>query len=298
LGGNFKKTNSVPLNAERILYPYPSRHVTVYSISYNGFDDTRIHGWLIIPNFVEKEKLKCLIHYHGFTGNAGVPSDFMYWAMMGIAVISIDCRGQSGNTGNSMRYTSGSTQSVVCMGVLDKNEYYFRAVYMDCVKAIDFACIQEEIDESRIIIEGGSQGGALGMAVCALDSRPYLAMVDVPSNSNIEKRIEGANGSFSAVTEYLMIYPDRINKVFETLSYFDTMNMADRIKCKILASVALKDEVCPAKMYFATYNRINAPKEIKLYPFNGHEGGGMFHTEYKLEFLRKNALTTGINKSV
>lgn len=283
-----EKTKGVSLNPERILYPYPSPYVSVYSISYNGFDDTRINGWLIIPNFVKKDKLKCIIHYHGFTGNAGVPSDYMYWSMMGIAVIAIDCRGQSGNTGNSMKYTSGTTQSVVCMGVLDKYEYYFRAVYMDCIKAIDFACSQEEIDESGIIIEGESQGGALGMAVCALDSRPYLAMVDVPSNSNIEERIKGVNGSFSAVTEYLQIHPENINKVFETLSYFDTMNMADRIKCKMLASAALKDDVCPAIMYFATYNRINAPKEIKLYPFNGHEGGGMLHREYKLEFLREN----------
>lgn len=279
---------SVPLDAKLEVYDYPSPYVKVYSISYNGFDKTRIHGWYLVPTFIKKEKYPCIIHYHGFGGNAGRPSDFMQWIMMGVAVLSVDCREQSGKTGNSAEYSSGHTSNVVCKGILHKNEYYFRAVYMDCLKAIDFACAQQEVDEERIMIEGGSQGGALGMAVCALDHRPYLAMVDVPSNSNLELRVQGAHGAFSSVTQYLKLYPEHTDQALRTLSYFDTMNMADKIKCKVLASVGLKDEVCPAKHYFATYNRINSQKEIRLYPFNGHEGGHATHNEIKLRFLSEN----------
>ncbi|NSW91030.1 MAG: acetylxylan esterase [Firmicutes bacterium] len=281
-----KIAKAVPLKPEKKLYDYPSNYVKVYSISYNGFDETRIHGWYILPTFTKESKIPCLIHYHGYDGNKGMPSDFMHWIIMGIAVLSVDCRGQSGETGNCAIYTGGSTQSVVCKGILDKNEYYFRQVYMDCVKAIDFVCAQEEIDRNRIVVEGGSQGGGLTMAVCALDKRPYIAMADVPSNSNIEKRIEGANGAFSSVTEYLRIHPGKVEQVFKTLSYYDTMNMADRIQCKVLASVGLKDNICPAKFYFATYNRIKSEKYIKIYPFNGHEGGGSLHNEVKMQFLR------------
>lgn len=286
---NTKKiARSVPLNPEIIPYDYPGGYVDVYEISYNGFDETRIHGWYIKPTFV-KGKLPCLINYHGYMGSRGRPSEYMKWVILGISVIAIDCREQLGDTGNCARYSTGAARGVVSKGLLDKNEYYYRAVYMDCLKAIDFACQLPDVDTDRIIIHGISQGGALGMAVCALDDRPFLAMVDVPSNSNLEKRIEGSHGSFSSVTEYLKRFPDRTDKVFETLSYFDTMNMADRIKCRVLASVGLKDNVCPAKMYFATYNRIRSPKEIKIYPFNGHEGGGIVHEEYKLRYL-KNAL--------
>lgn len=281
-----EKGRAVPLRTEITPYEYPSDFVKVYQIAYNGFDETRIHGWLIVPEFIKREKYPCIIHYHGFNGSRGRPADFMHWITMGAAVISVDCREQLGDTGNAAVYSSGTTQSVVCKGVLDKEEYYFRSVYVDCLKAIDFACTLDCIDETRIIIEGGSQGGALGMAVCSLDQRPYAMMVDVPSNSNIEKRVEGANGSFSAVTDYLKRFPDRVDRVFETLSYFDTMNMAERIQCPVLASVALKDNVCPAKMYFASYNRIQSKKDIKIYPFNGHEGGGALHMEEKLRFLK------------
>lgn len=284
------KTKRVPLNPKMELYDYPSPYVKVYEISYNGFDDTRIYGWYIVPTFIKKDKYPCLISYHGFGGDRGKPHDFMTWAMMGMAVISVDCREQNGKTGNAAVYSSGTTGNVVCKGILDKNEYYYRAVYMDCIKALDFANTIEEIDDKRIVINGGSQGGALGMAVSALDERPYLVMVDVPSSSNLERRVEGFHGSFSSVSEYLKYHPYHLETAYKTLSYFDTMNMAENIKCKVFASVALKDTVCPAKCYFATYNRIKAPKDIKIYPFNGHEGGHGVHIELKLRFLRENGI--------
>ncbi len=280
-------TRKTPLNSKLELYDYPSRHVKVYSISYNGFDETRIHGWYIVPQFTEGQKLPCLINYHGYTDDRGMPADFMQWITMDMCVISVDCREQCGETGNTASYSHGSTQSVVCKGILDKNEYYYRAVYMDCVKAIDFACAQPEIDSDKIVIHGASQGGGLGTAVCALDERPFLAMLDVPSNSNIERRIEGSNGSFSNVTDYLKRFSHRTERVFETLSYFDTMNMSEKIKCRVLASVGLKDQVCPAIMFFASYNRIQSSKTIEIYPFNGHEGGGRVHNEKKLRFLKE-----------
>lgn len=283
-----KHTKQVPLAPNLSLYHYPSPYVKVYDISFNGFDDTRVHGWYIIPAFFQYEKLPCLIHYHGFGGNRGMPADFMQWILAGVAVLSIDCREQSGSTGTCAQYSSGSTGNLASKGILDKNEYYFRAVYMDCLKAIDFACQQPEVNDKKIILEGGSQGGALVMAVSALDPRPFLAMADVPSNSHLVRRVEGEHGSFSSVTQYLKLYPDQTDQAFETLSYFDTMNMADRIKCKVLASVALKDNTCPAKMYFATYNRIPGEKRIEIYPFNGHEGGKGIHNEIKLKFLLDN----------
>jgi cephalosporin-C deacetylase len=282
-----QETKAIPLDAERTLIDYPSTYVKVYSISYNGMDDTRINGWYIVPTFVKKDKYPCLIHYHGFTGNRGQPSEFMHWINMGIAVISVDCRDQGGITGNRAASNHGFAHNVASKGVLDKYEYYYRFVYMDCLKAIDFACEQEEVDVTKIVIEGGSQGGGLGMAVSALDDRPVLAMVDVPSSSNLVRRVEGYHGAFSSIAEFLKKHPNQTDLVLDNLSYFDTMNMADRIKCRVLASVGLKDDVCPAQMYFATYNRILGEKEMVIYPFNGHEGGESTQTEVKLAFLKR-----------
>ncbi|MDD2578994.1 MAG: acetylxylan esterase [Clostridia bacterium] len=274
-----------PVDAQVEPIDYPVSSVRVFDVTYRGFDTTPIHGWLIIPHPLPQPKIPCLIHFHGFSGDRGWPGQYLHWTSLGIAVLAIDCREQGGHTGNHAQYNSGHLTNLACKGILDPYEYYFRAVYMDCVKALDFACHQPQIDPQRLILEGGSQGGALAIAAAGLDARPWLVMADVPSNSDLRQRVEQEHGSFASVADYLRRHPDDLDQVFKTLSYFDTINLADRIRAPLLASVGLKDSVCPAECFFATYNRITARKDIVLYPYNGHEGGGALHTERKLAWL-------------
>jgi cephalosporin-C deacetylase len=54
------------------------------------------------------------------------------------------------------------------------------------------------------------------------------------------------------------------------LSYVDTMNLADRIRCPVLMSVGLQDEVCPPRTAFSTYNQVRSTKAYRVYPWSGH----------------------------
>ena len=54
-----------------------------------------------------------------------------------------------------------------------------------------------------------------------------------------------------------------------------------------LFSVALRDDVCPPSTVFAAFNAYAGPKEIEIYDFNEHEGGGPFHQRAQLAFARK-----------
>ncbi len=285
-------TRSNPLCPEIQEVPSQFPGIRLYDVSYHGFDCTPIHGWMMVPVVPEWEQIPCLIHYHGFTGNRGMPWDFAPWLLKGLAVLSVDVRDQGGDTGNLAGYAQGHVTNVACKGILNKEEYYYRAVYMDCVKALDFALMFPEVDPARLVIDGTSQGGALGMAVSALDERPAIVMVSVPSNSNLEVRVEGAHGAFASVTDYLKRFPDKLAQAYETLSYFDTMNMAEWIRCPVLASVALMDTTCPARCYYATYNRITAPKRMDVYPFNKHEGGAP-QMGKKLDFLVESGIVKG-----
>lgn len=281
-----KQAKSEPLNPVTVKADYVSPYVELYNVTFNGFGNFPVKAIYMIPTFAKKKNLPCLVNFHGFTDSKGSPVDFMPWLMMGMAVFSMDCREQSGDTGNCEHF-GAMVGNVVTKGILDKNEYYFRSLYMDCIKALDYVCQREEINKERIIIHGASQGGALTMATAALDSRPYLAIADIPSNCNFEERVKEAQGSFSAVTEYLRLYPERTDQALSTLSYFDNMNLADRITCKLFAQVGLRDEICPAKLYFAAYNRVSAPKEIRINPFGVHEV--LRHqTEAKMKFIKEN----------
>jgi cephalosporin-C deacetylase len=48
------------------------------------------------------------------------------------------------------------------------------------------------------------------------------------------------------------------------------------------------DQVCPPSTVFAAYNHYaGSHKEIKVWPFNQHEGGQLFQYVEKLAFLKK-----------
>jgi len=73
--------------------------------------------------------------------------------------------------------------------------------------------------------------------------------------------------------------------VFNTLAYFDGMHFAPRATSPALFSVALMDDTCPPSTVFAAYNQYAGPKEITVWPYNGHEGGETFQSIEKLRFL-------------
>ena len=64
------------------------------------------------------------------------------------------------------------------------------------------------------------------------------------------------------------------SSVLQTLSYFDTMNLADRIRCTTIMAVGLQDSICPPSTSFATFNRITAPHDYRIYEDSGHGLGG------------------------
>lgn len=85
------------------------------------------------------------------------------------------------------------------------------------------------------------------------------------------------------VARYLKTRSDKVEKVFETLSYFDAMNFAPDINCPILMSVGLVDIICPPSTIFATFNHISSKeKELAIYHGMGHESTNV-HQEKKIE---------------
>ena len=59
-------------------------------------------------------------------------------------------------------------------------------------------------------------------------------------------------------------------KTLRTLSYFDALNFADKIRCPVFLGVGLQDDICPPVTIFAVYNKITGPKEYCIYPEARH----------------------------
>ncbi|MFD2627800.1 acetylxylan esterase [Oceanobacillus kapialis] len=279
-----EESNKQPLSESVIKKDYPIKQVNVYQVVYKGFGATPIHAHYILPKHVN-DKLPCLLFFHGYGGNKGSVSQYMKWLIQGYAVLAVDIRGH-GESGDAAAYSTDVTGSWVTKGILDKQEYYYRNVYVDAVRAIDFLCGREEIDNGRIAVIGSSMGGGITLAAAALDDRPKLAVADMPNMCDIPLAMEQKfEGSLTVVENFLRQHPQYTEQVYKTLSYFDHVNLAEQITCRIRFAVGLRDIVCPPQPSYGVYNLVQAPKSMEVYPFGGHDMTMISHVDKTLAFV-------------
>ncbi len=274
-----------PLNLSLTPVEYPVEEVTVREVRYDGWRGARIAGFYLTP--AQARNCPALVYYHGYGANRGAVHDYLMWVLQGYAVLAIDMRGQNGQSTDPGRYSSGAVRGWMTKGILNPEEYYYRGVYVDCVRALDVIAAQPEVDPTRIGITGVSQGGGLTLAVAALDDRPKLAMPDIPFLCHFRRAIQLTDlDPYQEIALFCRWQPQVTETVFTTLSYIDTLNLADRIRCPVIMTVALRDETCPPSTVFGVYNRITAPKEMAIYDFAGHERP-MAHQPEKFRAARR-----------
>ncbi len=195
-----------PLNPAMELLDYPALGVRVYKVEYDGWRRARICGWYLVPEAAGP--FPALIQYHGYSGSRGEVHPYLMWALQGYAVLAVDVRGQSGDTTDPATYTGGHTTGWMTQGIMDPQEYYYRGVYMDCVRAIDFVANRPEVDARHIGLMGGSQGGGLTLAVAALDHRPVLAMPDIPYLCHFKRAVDmAARMPYLEISNYIRRWP-------------------------------------------------------------------------------------------
>jgi cephalosporin-C deacetylase len=113
-------------------------------------------------------------------------------------------------------------------------------------------------------------------------------MADVPFLCHFRRATEIVDTHpYQEIANYCKVHRDQVETVFATLAYFDGMNFAAHASCPALFSVALMDDTCPPSTVFAAYNHYGGLKQIRVWPYNQHEGGESFQNAEKLKFLRE-----------
>lgn len=270
---------------------YGLRTVECFDVTFNGYGGQPIKGWLLLP-VQRSEPLPCVVEYIGYGGGRGFPFDWLPMSSAGFAHLIMDTRGQGsgwrrGDTPDSE--PDGSNPQLpgfMTRGILDPHTYYYRRVFSDAVRAIETARAHPAVDAERIAVNGGSQGGGIALAMSGLVPNIQVVLSDVPFLCHFQRATEITDGfPYQEIVKYCQIHRDKIKTVFETLAYFDGVNFAARAQARALFSVALMDEICPPSTVFAAYNHYAGPKEIKIWPYNHHEGGESYQTLEKLKFL-------------
>ncbi|MCG5218431.1 acetylxylan esterase [Streptosporangium soli] len=266
----------------------------VSEIRFSGFGGHRIGGWFIAPR-ERRGPVPCVVRYLGYSVGRGFPHQWLAHPAGGLATLVMDTRGQGGGSG-APGFTAdpvGGTQPEVAgfltRGLAAPESYYYRRVYTDAVRAVEAAAALPAVDPGRIAVSGGSQGGGVGLAVAGLLPSALRAVVlDVPSLALFRRATEISNaGSRSEIAEYLRTHRGLIEEVFGVLSYFDGVNFAARATVPAWFSAALMDQVCPPSTIFAAYNHYAGEKHMRVWPYNGHEGGGGEQEAANLALLKR-----------
>lgn len=274
-----------PLHSNVVYEQTPLHFADTYAVTFAGFDDTPIHAWFLCPKYTDGEKKPCVVHFHGYHGGKGYPEDYAQWLLMGYCVFAVDVRGQGGETGNHLPSHDGMISGWVSQGITDKQNAYYTAITIDSLKAIEWVSQSENVDPAHIYLEGTSQGGGLVLLTAALSDKPALAVANVPNMCHMDYGLLYGDGSLTEIATFATLFPDKQRQVLETLSYFDVMNLADRIQIPTLISVGLQDPICMPEMVYAAYNRMNRnQKEIHPYPFMGHAQIA-YHNRIGMQFM-------------
>jgi cephalosporin-C deacetylase len=280
-----------PLNATFERTDVGLRGVESYDVTFAGYSGQPIKGWLTLPK--ERNKpLPCVVEFIGYGGGRSFATEWLLWPTVGFAHLVMDTRGQGSSWSHGdtpdlqVDGSSNSYPGFMTQGVLDPKTYYYRRVFTDAVRAVEAARSHPAVDPAHISVTGGSQGGGITLATAGLIPDLDAAMPDVPFLCHYRRATEIVDTHpYKEIALFCKTHRDKEERVFTTLSYFDGLNFSPRANTPTLFSVGLMDDICPPSTVYAAYNHYAGRKDISIYRYNYHEGGGAYHTQEKVRFL-------------
>lgn len=149
----------------------------------------------------------------------------------------------------------------------ERDRYYYRRVYLGCVRAVDFLVSRPRYDRRTLGVTGGSQGGALSIVTAGLDPRVKLLAAYYPALADVTGYLNGRAGGWPHMfRDEKRRLPARIASV----AYYDVVNFARRVKVPGLYSWGYNDETCPPTSMYAAYGVIPGEKSLLLALETGH----------------------------
>ena len=247
-----------------------------FDLYFTGVGGARIHARYLQPRQAAAPHPAVLM-FHGYSANAGDWSDKLNFVALGFSVAALDCRGQGGSSEDTGSIRGTTIHGHIIRGIDDAPEkLLFRQIFLDTAQLAQVVINLPGVDKTKIGTIGGSQGGGLSLACASLVPEIKRCVAHFPYLLDY-KRIWDLELTGTACEElryyFRTIDPlhERETEIFTKLGYIDVQYLVKRIKAEVLLVTGLMDTTCPPSIQFAAYNKITAPKQMKIYPDYGHE---------------------------
>ena len=238
--------------------------VNVYHVSYDNINGTRMYGMLTMP--VNEGKYPAILRFPG--AGVGEKGGDIAHAQQGAIVLELGIHGIPVNLSGSVysELNKGALASYPTYNIDNRYSYYYRRVYLGCVRGVDFLLSLPQCN-GNIGTLGGSQGGALSIVTSALDSRVKATAAYFPALCDLEGYTHHQAGGWPHVFKNV---ENRTPEKLNTARYYDTANFARCLKAPVCYIFGYNDLTCAPTTTRATYNVITAPKKLIIGENIGH----------------------------
>lgn len=242
-------------------------------VTFNGLGNTRVRGFIAFPEMSPGEKLPARLSLPGGGyGTGPLDTSCFQRGFINLAISAHDLP-FGGESGRHHPRESWFEKPYQQFGAGSRETFYYRQIYANAVRAIDFLRSLPEVDATRIAVGGGSQGGAVALAVSGLaGDKIALTLIACPGRS----RWDLLNGKWPGVGYFAdSEIPEghtRESLFTDVLAYFDTSYHAKRIRSPLYMETPMQDEIDPWPLQYWAWRQVpeTLDKDIFFIPWARH----------------------------
>ena len=194
------------------------------SIRMTSLGDYRIHAYFSHPT--NAKLVPVVYHTPGYASVVPVPP---FHQREKHAVLTLCARGQR----LADRPYAASFPGFLTDGIDNRMRYPMRGFIADACRGIDFIKSRTQVDPNRIIAVGGDTA----LFVAALRPEVHAAVVTDPFLIGLGSVAPTTTAyPHEEINDYSRAFPDKVESMLTTLTYFDPLFLADRIRADVLIS--------------------------------------------------------------
>lgn len=242
--------------------------VDVYYVRLQSFrKDNYVYGYVSVPK--SKGPHPAVLYVPGAGIAKTKPSTYMaekgvITMTLGIHGIPLDMPDE-----NYDILKNGALYNYQFVNLDNRDQYYYKRVFMGCIRAIDYLFTRPEFDGERLMVSGGSQGGGLSIVTTALDPRVKYFVCFYPALCDHMGYLYDRAGGWPHMFDRTRAYFPTAERILNS-RYYDAANFARLIRVPGFFSWGYNDLSCPITSMYSAYNVVTAPKELVLELRNGH----------------------------
>lgn len=246
-----------------------------YDLEINCITPRPVRGYLAMPREARPHSLPIAIYAHSagrLTASYTKASveKAVSLAKSGHGAIALDINAHGILNGQDNSYYEALQKELdgySSWPITDHESYYFHGMFLRLVRALDYLCSRREWDGKRVLITGGSQGGAQSAALAGLDSRVSMVVVDVPAMWDVGGMLAGRASCWNTPLEREGVD----SPAAKIVPYYDAANFMRHYTGELVVNVGLIDMTCPPADVWAVFNICPAASKV-IHPcaWKGH----------------------------